>query len=104
MPEADCSGNYDLVSVFFGNDYFCESGLLVLSVWRAHEHIFYPDDVLWDGQNCIHVHPPTHAICSQPSIVMTIITLHAYPKKEVIMIMIMKAIYMLSQQNHKNKL
>ena len=29
----------------------------------------------------------------QPSIVMTIITLHAYPKKEVIMIMIMEAIY-----------
>ena len=47
---------------FIGNDYFCESGLN--SAWVDHrEWIFYPDDPLWDGQNCTSSccqfnHPP----------------------------------------------
>ncbi len=35
---------------YVGNDYFCESGLN--SVWIRNQYIFYPDDPLWDGQNC----------------------------------------------------
>ena len=41
--------NYDSVPAFIGNDYFCESGLH--SPWSGN-FIFFPDDVLWDGQNC----------------------------------------------------
>ena len=39
----------DIVPSFVGNDYFCESG--VNSAWN-YQYIFYPDDPLWDGQNC----------------------------------------------------
>jgi hypothetical protein len=42
--------NYNRVPAFVGNDYFCESGLH--SPW-SEQHILYPDDILWDGQNCI---------------------------------------------------
>ena len=47
----DISRNYDRVPAFVGNDYFCESGLHSAFVFPG-EH-FYPNDVLWDGQNCI---------------------------------------------------
>ena len=42
--------NYDRVPAFVGDDFFCESGLH--SPWIIDQFIFYPDDVLWDGQNC----------------------------------------------------
>ena len=45
----DISRNYDRVPAFVGNDYFCESG--VHSPW-TYKFTFYPNDVLWDGQNC----------------------------------------------------
>ena len=32
---------------FVGNDYFCETG-----VTGAWSHVLYPDDPLWDGENC----------------------------------------------------
>jgi hypothetical protein len=39
------------VPAFVGNDYFCESGLH--SEWDdSYLDILFPDDVLWDGQNC----------------------------------------------------
>ena len=41
--------NYDLVPEFVGDDFFCESGLH--SPW-SNQYILFPDDVLWDGQNC----------------------------------------------------
>ena len=41
--------NYDLVQPFVGDDFFCESGLN--SPW-SQQFIFFPNDVLWDGQNC----------------------------------------------------
>ena len=41
--------NDDRVPAFVGDDFFCESGLH--STWR-YRYILYPDDVLWDGQNC----------------------------------------------------
>ena len=37
------------IAAFVGDDYFCESGLK--TAW-SHDYIFYPDDVLWDGQDC----------------------------------------------------
>ena len=43
------TSNNDRVPSFVGNDYFCESGLN--SDWIG-QYIFYPDDPLWDGQNC----------------------------------------------------
>ena len=42
--------NYDRVPAFVRDDYFCESG--VNSAW-SDQYILYPDDILWDGQNCI---------------------------------------------------
>ena len=44
--------NYDRVPAlnFIGNDFFCESGLN--SFWSS-QYTFYPNDVLWDGRNCI---------------------------------------------------
>jgi len=38
------------VPPFVGNDYFCESGLN--TAYSRGQYIFYPDDPLWDGQNC----------------------------------------------------
>ena len=35
---------------FVGNNYFCESGR---NTAYTGPHIFYPDDPLWDGQNCV---------------------------------------------------
>ena len=47
----DISCNYDRVPAFVGSDYFCESGSHL--EWNEPiTKIFYPDDVLWDGQNC----------------------------------------------------
>ena len=37
------------VPAFIGDDFFCESG--VNSAWSG-QYILYPNDVLWDGQNC----------------------------------------------------
>ena len=40
-----------IVPAFVGNDYFCESGLH--SEWsNSYFGMLFPDDVLWDGQNC----------------------------------------------------
>ena len=53
-PTLECpcdTANYDHVPAFVGNDYFCESGLHSEFVDLA-DVIFYPNDVLWDGQNC----------------------------------------------------
>ena len=52
-PQWDClcdRANYDRVPTFVADDYFCESGLH--SAWNSNNRIFFPDDVLWDGQNC----------------------------------------------------
>ena len=51
-PTNDCpcdTGDYTRVPAFVGNDYFCESGFH--SPWSYRFELF-PDDVLWDGQNC----------------------------------------------------
>ena len=43
---------YNHVPTFVGSDYFCESGLQ--STWNPPNTTrFFPDDVLWDGQDCI---------------------------------------------------
>ena len=55
---------YGNVLSFVGNDYFCESGLH--SEWNSGCFgALFPDDVLWDGQNCTSTstccqlnHPP----------------------------------------------
>ena len=36
-----------VVPTFIGQDYFCETGSS-----NQFEHIFYPDDPLWNGQGC----------------------------------------------------
>ena len=41
--------NFSHVPAFVGDDFFCESGFH--SPWRF-QYILFPDDVLWDGQNC----------------------------------------------------
>jgi len=37
---------------FVGNDYFCKSGLHTAYNILYSQFIFYPNDPLWDGQNC----------------------------------------------------
>ena len=52
FPDQSCPcdiHNYNYVPAFVGDDFFCESGLH--SPWSG-PFILYPDDVLWDGQNC----------------------------------------------------
>ena len=44
------TSNYDSVPLFVGNHYFCESGLN--SAWIDRQYILYPNDPLWDGENC----------------------------------------------------
>ena len=46
------TSNNDRVPSFVGNDYFCESGLH--TAWSSNQHRdrFFPDDPLWDGENC----------------------------------------------------
>ena len=41
------------VPAFVGNNLFCESGFHSFWSGSRSQFIFYPDDVLWDGQNCI---------------------------------------------------
>ena len=41
-----------IVPSFVGNDYFCESGLNAHRFLGHPSEIFYPNDPLWDGQNC----------------------------------------------------
>ena len=41
--------DYNIVPAFVGDDFFCESGFH--SAWNF-QFILFPDDVLWDGQNC----------------------------------------------------
>ena len=42
--------NYDRAPAFVGDDFFCESGLN--SAFSPPYYILFPDDGLWDGQNC----------------------------------------------------
>ena len=37
---------------FIGNDYFCESGHHAAGGSCYEGNVYYPDDPLWDGQNC----------------------------------------------------
>ena len=50
--QCPCDAVHDdnLVPTFIQDNFFCDSGLH--SLWR-YRYISYPDDVLWDGQNCM---------------------------------------------------
>ena len=51
-PNESCpcdTASYSIVPSFVGDDYFCESGLH--SEWNS-VFVLYPNDVLWDGQDC----------------------------------------------------
>ena len=45
---------------FVGNNYYCESGTNSIS-----SGIFYPNDVLWDGQQCTNAEGPC---CTNPNL------------------------------------
>ena len=45
-----CDGGTSPVPEFVGSDYFCESGLN--GPWVG-QFIFYPEDQLWDGEDCL---------------------------------------------------
>ena len=45
------ANNY--VPSFVGNDFFCESGVNIAWEHSPRYGTFFPDDVLWDGQDCI---------------------------------------------------
>ena len=44
---------------FVDNDYYCESG-----IYSSWSHILYPNDPLWDGQNC---NGPESTCCTNPN-------------------------------------
>ena len=51
-PSNGCpcdAATHSIIPSFVGNDYFCESGFH--SEWNFG-FILYPNDTLWDGQNC----------------------------------------------------
>ena len=53
LLECPCDiHNYYYVPAFVGDDFFCESGLHSPWTGMSSQFILYPDDVLWDGQNC----------------------------------------------------
>ena len=45
---------------FVGNDYFCESGINEPWDGSRHNYIFYSNDTLWDGEDCL----PSSTCCS----------------------------------------
>ena len=45
---------------FVGNDYFCESGINEKWDSNRHNYIFYSNDPLWDGEDCL----PSSTCCS----------------------------------------
>ena len=47
------SGNTESAPAIVGDDYYCESASTSIS-----SGTFYPDDVLWDGQDCTGVEGP----------------------------------------------
>ena len=49
------------VPPFVGKDYFCESGINERWDWNRHGYRFYPNDTLWDGEDCL----PSSTCCSQ---------------------------------------
>ncbi len=50
-PNAPSSSAYaDYIPTFIGQDYFCESGIIV---GHYSDYQLYPDDPLWDGGGCI---------------------------------------------------
>ena len=53
------SGNSTSPPPFVGNDYYCESGS-----YSSYSYILYPDDPLWDGQNC---NGPESTCCTNPN-------------------------------------
>ena len=46
-----CDGGTSSAPEFVGSDYFCESGLN--GPWVESQFIFYPEDQLWDGEDCL---------------------------------------------------
>ena len=52
------TGSEQTISSFVGNDYYCESGTT-----SPNTHTFYPNDQLWDGQQCNHLESPC---CTSP--------------------------------------
>ena len=46
-----CDGGTSPVPEFVGSDYFCESGLN--GPWVGGQYILYPEDPLWDGEDCL---------------------------------------------------
>ena len=66
--EDDCPcniGSSVVVPSFVGNDYFCESG-------QGRSQILYPDDPLWDGEDCNYLESPCYTNPSLPWFVKTL--------------------------------
>ena len=62
--QYDCPCNSDfslnLPPSFVGNDYYCEAGLPIGQTFSA---VLYPNDALWDGQQCLGSEVPC---CTNP--------------------------------------
>ena len=54
---------------FIGNDSYCESGLPAGQAWQ---HVLYPSDPLWDGQQCNRNEGPCCTNSSMPWFIKTL--------------------------------
>ena len=61
--------------VFVGNDYYCESAATTVSIG-----IFFPNDPLWDGQQCSSLEPPC---CTNPNLPWFTKTLNATTNEDI---------------------
>ena len=60
--ECPCNNNgtINVVPSFVGSDYYCETGLN----GNGWSYIFFPNDPLWDGQQCVGTEAPC---CTHPN-------------------------------------
>ena len=52
---------------YVGNDYYCETGDNSVTPPQPHEDVLFPNDLLWDGQQCPGVETP----CCNRTMLMT---------------------------------
>ena len=71
--NTDCTGTE--IASFVGSDYYCESG--TSGGWS---HILYPDDPLWDGQQCGGLEGPC---CTNPKMPWFIKTLNETTTEDI---------------------
>ena len=80
-PTSVCPCNSDsalLTPPFVGSDYYCETGSKVNATKPFNE--FFPNDPLWDGQQCVGVEAPC---CTHPNMPWFVKTLNETTTEDI---------------------